>query len=286
MRGVVGCRGCEGHAVQWGLCQKAGLAEKEECAWKAQQHGAGISKERGFRKSLAFEWEKRAGGLCCLKDGKDLEKWGGGFHVAGSTSLCPLSIAGAAHDGAGQLEKGSHTAGEVVRGSGLRWRMTRFGGICSCCQAAPFQGKWWGGEWQPVTSAAWSSDGVNQRHISGSVRCPGGQPFGGFHRICMFFWKSGLSPARFGKERGLSIFCKLKILMTQDMGLWGRLGLLLWHLLGAAAPPGDAEKPSPHNLAPNGAIPHGHILLFQSKPEITTCLSSVCVVPPVTRTFC
>lgn len=63
MRRVVGCRGCEGHAVQWGLCQKAGLAGKEECAWKAQQHGAGICKERGFRESLAFEWGKRAGGV-------------------------------------------------------------------------------------------------------------------------------------------------------------------------------------------------------------------------------
>lgn len=238
MRRVVGCRGCEGHAVQWGLCQKAGLAGKEECAWKAQQHGAGICKERGLRESLAFEWGKRARGLCCLKGGKDREKWGGGFHVAGSTPSRPLGIAGAARGGAGQLEKGSHAGREVIRGSGLRWRMTRLGGICSCCQGAPFQGKCWGGEWQPETSAAWCSDGVNQRHISGSERCPGGQQLGGFHRVWRFFWKSGLSPARFDKERGLCIFCKLKIFMTQDMGLWGRPGVLPWHLLGAAGPPG------------------------------------------------
>lgn len=71
MHRAVGGRGCEGHAVQWGLCQKAGLFGKEECAWKAQlaasQRGAGICKERGFRGSLAFEWERQTGGVVLSK---------------------------------------------------------------------------------------------------------------------------------------------------------------------------------------------------------------------------
>lgn len=71
MRRVVGGRGCEGHAVQWGLCQKAGLFGKEECAWKAQlaapQHGAGSCEERGFRESLAFEWGKTDRGFALPK---------------------------------------------------------------------------------------------------------------------------------------------------------------------------------------------------------------------------
>lgn len=111
---VVGSRGCEGHAVQWGLCQKAGLFGKEDCAWKAQlaapQHGAGICKEReDSEKALPSSGKSVCGGvLCCLKGDKTFLEWGRGFHSVGSTSSCPSSIAMAACSGTGELEKGSH----------------------------------------------------------------------------------------------------------------------------------------------------------------------------------
>lgn len=85
------------------------------------------------------------------------------------------------------------------------------------------------------------------------------------------------------------------------------VGHPLW-VPGAGGPPGDAEEPSPHELAPNGAIPHGHIPFSQPKAEnnimlklslraptspfpslnqkITSCLNSACVHPTATRTFC
>lgn len=72
--------------------------------------GRDLQGERGFRESLAFEWEKggRGGVLCCLKGDKTFLEWGRGFHSVGSTSSCPSSIAVAACSGTGELEKGSH----------------------------------------------------------------------------------------------------------------------------------------------------------------------------------
>lgn len=80
----------------------------ESTARGTAARGWDLQGERGFRESLAFEWEKRTGGLCCLKGGKTLVAQGEGFHSAGSTSSCPSSIAVAACSGTGQLEKGSH----------------------------------------------------------------------------------------------------------------------------------------------------------------------------------
>lgn len=60
-------RVAEGHAVQWGLRQEAGLFGKEECAWKAQltaaQHGAGICRERIQRKPLSGKGGQGGGAL-------------------------------------------------------------------------------------------------------------------------------------------------------------------------------------------------------------------------------
>lgn len=80
----------------------------------------------------------------------------------------------------------------------------------------------------------------------------------------MFFWKSRLSPARLDKECGLSVFWTLRIFLTQDPQ---PLGEAVPHTRGGWWCPGDAEEPSPPGLAPNGAVPHGHIPLSQPKPE-------------------
>lgn len=108
------------------------------------------------------------------------------------------------------------------------------------------------------------SDGVNQRHIPGSSRCPAGQQLGGFRRAWLLFWKSSLSPARLDEERGLAVFGKLQKFLTQDP-----LGEAVCTPMGAGGRPGDAEEPSPPKLVPNGAVPHGHIPLSQPKPEDT-----------------
>lgn len=172
-------------------------------------------------------------------------------------------------------------------------RMTPLGGICSRCQGAPFQGKWWGGQWQPVTSAARRSDGVNQRHISGSSRCPGGQQLGGFCRAWMFFWKSKLSPARSDKECGLSVFWKLKIFMTQDIHPLGEAVLqrplgsgTRWGCWGLVVPQGMLRSPPHMSWLRTVPFPMATSLFPSLDQKITTCSSSICMFPTVTRTFC
>lgn len=88
---------------------------------------------------------------------------------------------------------------------GLGQGMTPPGGLCSCCRGERCAG--WG---QPAAAAARRPAGVNQRHIAGSSRCPGGQQLGGFCRAWMLFWKSKTSVAGSGKGSGLSAFCKAK----------------------------------------------------------------------------
>lgn len=128
--------------------------------------------------------------------------------------------------------------------------MTRPGGLCSCCQ-----GKRCAGWWQPVTSAARRPDGVNQRHISGSSRCPGGQQLGGFCRAWMLFWKSKTSVAGLDKGCGLSAFCEAKQAQRRAGTLWGRLSCSAHGGCRALV----------HELALDGSVPHGHILLSQQK---------------------
>lgn len=173
---------------------------------------------------------------------------------------------------------------EVDGGSGLMRRMTPLGGICSRCRGAPFQGKWWGGWWQPVTSAARCLDGVTHHHISGSSRCPGGQQLGG--RAWMFFWKSRLSPARLDKECGLPAFWKLKIFTAQDR-----------HPLGEAVlqcPLGSGTRCGCQGLVvPRGMLrslprmswlrmvpfPTATSPFPSLKQKTTSCLNSACVRP-------
>ena len=49
--------------------------------------------------------------------------------------------------------------------------------------------------------------------------------------------------------------------------------------------PGGAEEPSPHELAPNGAIPHGHIPLSQPEPENDDLSELGLYVPQSPRDF-
>lgn len=123
------------------------------------------------------------------------------------------------------------------------------------------------------------SDGVNQRHISGSSRCPGGQQLGGFRRAWLLFWKSSLSPARLDEERGLAVFGKLQIFLTQDP-----LGEAVCTPVGVGGPPGDAEKhPNWLRMVP---FPTATSPFPSLNRKIPPRLSSVCVFPTVTRTFC
>ena len=68
--------------------------------------------------------------------------------------------------------------------------------------------------------------------------------------------------------------------MTHDMLPLGEAVLQrpLW-VPGAGGPLGDAGEPSPHELAVNGAIPHGRIPPSQPKPEDNDMLKLSLYVP-------
>lgn len=108
----------------------------------------------------------------------------------------------------------------------------------------------------------------------------------------MFFWKSRLAPARLDKERGLSIFCELKIFMTQDMHPLGEA--VSQRLLGSSTccgcqglvvPQGMLRSPPCMSWLRMVPFPMATSPFPSLNQKITTCLSSVCMFPTVTRTF-
>lgn len=105
----------------------------------------------------------------------------------------------------------------------------------------------------------------------------------------MFFWKSKLSPARLDKERGLSAFWKLKIFMTQDGHPLGEA--VLQSLLGSGTHCGCLGLVVPQGML-RSPLCMSYLCMVPSSPfpslnqKIMTCLSSVCMFPTVTRTFC